>query len=197
MDTTVVQNWVKHLPDNVNQMIVYAMIIGGWWLWKNIIKPTLLKYRNKQKEESEENIRRLNLAVESIVDIYHNKMWSLKSKCSRKGYRTDTDTHNFELIYHKYSQLGGNTDGEDIKRDFMNLPDSTVLELKERKGVDNPDDEYTQAVVDFVKMIKSGAISEDDAKDTMRFVNAKRQKKEKEIAKQLLSGLEKEEKNNK
>ena len=63
----------------------------------------------------------LELMKKGTQASLRNNLYELYDECSRKGYATYDERHNFENLYDNYHKLGANGVMDDIRRKFLDL----------------------------------------------------------------------------
>ncbi len=158
--------------------LVALFFIRYWWknwgsLWFKQ-KTESIYQKSKVHEELLFKIK------DNEIDQDHWSMEQIVDKCYRKGYRNSEDRKDFMMIYHHYKGIDGNTDGEVLYHDFVNIPYKTELKVPESLGSYNPSEDAIKQMLEFYNAIKNKVISEEDIrpiKTKTEFVNKKKKVK--------------------
>lgn len=147
--------------------LIAIYFVRYWWKhWGSLwFKQKADEIINEQKRKQEE-IEKLVYAIrDNEIDQDHWSMEQIVDKCHRKGYRNNEDRKDFMMIYHHYKdKLKGNTDGEVLLKDFIDIPYKTETKVPEQMGIDNPSEEAIKLMLDFYNSIKNKIIDESDIK---------------------------------
>lgn len=136
---------------------------------------------NKIQEEKTKDKKLLKAIQENEITQDHWSLEQIVDKCHRKGYRNNEDRKDFMEIYDHYKDIGGNTDGEVLLKDFTDIPYKTELKVPEPIGFGNPSEKAMREMLAFFNYIKAGIIHEEDIKPikTMtEYVNKKDKEEE-------------------
>lgn len=131
---------------------------------------------NKIQEEKTKDKKLLNAIQKNEIAQDHWSLEQIVDKCHRKGYRNNEDRKDFMEIYHHYKEIGGNTDGEVLLKDFTDISYKTELKVPEPMGINNPSEKAMKEMLVFYNHIKTGIIHEEDIKPiktTTEYVNKK------------------------
>lgn len=144
--------------------IVLTVIIFLRWFWKTYGNKVFAQWAKKVKEKDEENERLLFHLKDNEIDQDHYAMLRILDKCADKGYCNSQDIEAISRIYHHYTKIGGNTDGERIMAKFDLLPYRTELKVPRQNGTNNPSEEAMKYIIEFYNLLKTGVIPEDEIK---------------------------------
>lgn len=170
MNYNLVKQFIDQLPQSIPPFLLSIVLVGIITLLKDFIIP-LAKIKRKEiiNKQNDQELLLSDLKSFNVYDI-RNAMIKQKDKCYSKGYRDNNDNKRIGELYHFYKKFNGNTDGEIIYRDFINLPYKATTQIPLEIGHSLPETENMNLIIKMIKHFNNDLINEDELESFKKLI---------------------------